>query len=90
MQWGMNAFRTLTFARLTNGRSDAPEGEPNMKNYLVTRLRALVRDDEGQDILEYALLVALIALGAVVAIGLAGDSVEAAFTAIADAIGAAV
>ena len=61
-----------------------------MKNYLVTRLRALVRDDEGQDILEYALLVALIALGAVVAIGLAGTSVQNAFTAIADAIGAAV
>ena len=61
-----------------------------MKNYIVTRLRALVRDDEGQDILEYALLVALIALGAVVAIGLAGDSVQAAFTEIANAIGGAV
>ena len=29
---------------------------------LITRLRALVNNDEGQDLLEYALLVALIAL----------------------------
>jgi len=32
---------------------------------LITRLRAFVNHDEGQDLLEYALLVALIALVAV-------------------------
>ena len=32
--------------------------------YLINRLRALVRDDRGQDLIEYALLAALIALAA--------------------------
>ena len=47
---------------------------------------SLVRKDEGQDLLEYALLVALIALGAVTAVGLAGGKVSAVFNAIKDAI----
>src|SRR2546422_9384668 len=35
---------------------------------LIIRLRSLVRQEEGQDLLEYALLVALIALVAVAAV----------------------
>jgi pilus assembly protein Flp/PilA len=51
--------------------------------YFVNRLRSLVRNDEGQDLLEYALLVALIALVAVAAVTAAGQSVNQIFTAIA-------
>jgi len=46
-------------------------------------LRSLVRDDSGQDLLEYALLIALIALACVVAVTTAGSQVAAVFTAIA-------
>jgi pilus assembly protein Flp/PilA len=53
---------------------------------LINRMRALVREDAGQDLLEYALLVALIALLAVGAVTLAGNSVSAVFNAIAAAI----
>jgi pilus assembly protein Flp/PilA len=53
---------------------------------VVTRLRSLVRDDSGQDLLEYALLIALIALACVVAVTAAGTKVSAVFTAIAAAI----
>ena len=53
---------------------------------VVTRLRSLVRDDSGQDLLEYALLIALIALGCVVAVTAAGTKVASVFTAIAAAI----
>ena len=53
---------------------------------LITRLRTLVRDDSGQDLLEYALLVALIALVAVGAVTLAGGKVETIFSSIATAI----
>ena len=53
---------------------------------LFNRMRALVRDAKGQDLLEYALLVALIALGAVIAITAAGDQVEAIFNDIAAAL----
>lgn len=50
---------------------------------LVNYVMSFVRKDEGQDLLEYALLVALIAIGAVAAVTLAGDQVEAVFNSIA-------
>ncbi len=53
---------------------------------LITRLRSLVSGDEGQDLLEYALLVALIALVCVGAIGLAGTNVNIIFGKIATAL----
>ena len=45
--------------------------------------RRLTRDDSGQDLLEYALLVALIALVALGAVKLAGNSVNTIFSNIA-------
>lgn len=54
---------------------------------LITRLRALVREDSGQDLLEYALLVALIALACIGAVTFAGVQVSAVFNSIAGAIG---
>ena len=50
---------------------------------------ALAKKDEGQDLLEYALLVALIALIAIGAVGLAGGAVNTIFTNIANALTAA-
>lgn len=53
-------------------------------NYLVTYLKSLVRkDDEGQDLLEYALLVGLIALVCILAVTAAGLKVQAIFEDIA-------
>jgi pilus assembly protein Flp/PilA len=46
---------------------------------LITRMRALTRDDSGQDLLEYALLVALIALVAVAAVTSSGQAVNKIF-----------
>ncbi len=56
---------------------------------LVNFVKSFVRNDEGQDLLEYALLVALIALVAIAAVGLAGGSVKTIFQNIADQLGAA-
>jgi Flp pilus assembly pilin Flp len=48
--------------------------------YLTTRLFDLFRrDEDGQDLLEYALLVALIAIVAVAAVTAAGVKVDAIF-----------
>jgi Flp pilus assembly pilin Flp len=55
-------------------------------NSIVNRLRSLVRDDSGQDLLEYALLIALIALVAIVAVTTAGQKVSDIFTQVANAI----
>ncbi len=46
---------------------------------LVTRMRAFAVNDEGQDLLEYALLIALIALVCVGVITTAGTNVQAVF-----------
>ena len=53
---------------------------------LVNFINSVARKDEGQDLLEYALLVALIALVAVGAITLAGTNVNTIFGRIATAL----
>lgn len=45
----------------------------------INRLRTFVSDDKGQDLLEYALLVALIAVVAVAAVTSAGVKVNDVF-----------
>ena len=52
-------------------------------------VKSFVSNDEGQDLLEYALLVALIALVAVAAVTAAGTSVSTIFTSIAGKLTAA-
>jgi pilus assembly protein Flp/PilA len=56
---------------------------------MLLNLVKSVRNEEGQDLLEYALLVALIALIAIGAVGAAGTSVQAIFTNIAGQLAAA-
>ena len=58
-------------------------------NLLITRLRMLVRNEEAQDLIEYALLVGLISLVAVAAITAAGTSVNDIFNNIAGKLAAA-
>jgi len=53
---------------------------------LINRLVTLGKTEDGQDLLEYALLVALIALVCVGAIGLAGTNVNTIFGKIATAL----
>jgi Flp pilus assembly pilin Flp len=55
---------------------------------LFNALCAFVGRDEGQDLLEYALLIALIALVCVGAVALAGSKVSRVFTNIAGQIAA--
>ena len=59
-------------------------------NNLVSYLRAkLVRNESGQDLLEYALLVALIALVCVLAITSTGSGVNSIFQDISSELGKA-
>jgi pilus assembly protein Flp/PilA len=66
----------------------ASSGEEIMFN-LINFVKSFSSTEEGQDLLEYALLVALIALVAVGAVTAAGGSVSAIFTAIGDRLTAA-
>ena len=54
--------------------------------YLVQLVNWLHREEDGQDLLEYALLIALIALVAVGAVTAAGVRVDAIFKAVVAAI----
>jgi Flp pilus assembly pilin Flp len=56
---------------------------------LITFVKSFSNQEDGQDLLEYALLVALIALIAIGAVGLAGTSVSTIFTGIANGLNAA-
>ncbi len=53
---------------------------------LLERVKSIIRRDEGQDLLEYALLIALIAIVCVGAITLAGTNVRDTFNNIAGSI----
>ena len=80
---------TLTaWTNVTGGPSDDnlfPSREDTMTR-LTQIVQSLVRQDEGQDLLEYSLLVALIALVTVAAVTAAGVSVDGIFTNIAGQI----
>ncbi len=52
----------------------------------IAGLKKFALADEGQDLLEYALLVALIALVSVGVIGTAGSNVKTIFTSIGNAL----
>ena len=56
---------------------------------LVAFVNQFARNEEGQDLLEYALLVALIALVAIAAVTAAGGSVSTIFNSIATKLGPA-
>jgi len=56
----------------------------------ITRLRKLACGEEGQDLIEYALLVGLISLVAVAALTLTGTNVNAIFNSIQAKLAAAV
>ncbi len=53
---------------------------------MIERLKSLVRREEGQDLLEYALLIALIAIVAIAAVTAAGLKVNDVFASIAGSI----
>ena len=52
----------------------------------IARFRALIRDDDGQDLIEYALIGSLIAIVAIATIGDAGTEVGRLWTNIANGI----
>jgi Flp pilus assembly pilin Flp len=72
--------------RISHTRRCASEGRAggNVMTMLLNQLRTFAKDESGQDLLEYALLVALIALVAFGAVAAAGTQVNTIFTSIAN------
>ena len=59
-----------------------------MKN-IINAINGFVRNDEGQDLIEYALLAGLVALAATVAMGNLGSAISDKFDAVADEVSGA-
>jgi pilus assembly protein Flp/PilA len=56
-----------------------------MKNFVVR----FVREEEGQDLIEYSLLAAIIAVGAIAVMGDVRDAINTVFTKVVTALKAA-
>ena len=54
---------------------------------MAIKLESLMKDEEGQDLIEYALLVALVAFAATVGMGSLATGINAAFSGIATTLG---
>jgi pilus assembly protein Flp/PilA len=90
--WSRSCRQNAAAAFVTGQRaqdSKARHTERDVMN-LIARLRALLRDSSGQDLLEYALLVALIALVCVAVITSTGSGVQTIFSRISSALTNAV
>ena len=61
-----------------------------MLNAAYMRILNLVRTEEGQDLMEYALVVALIAFGAVAAMKGLGSEINTAFKTISSNLGSSL
>ena len=48
-------------------------------DHVMVALRRFVRDDDGQDLLEYGMLVVLIAVAAVISVTTLGDAISTTF-----------
>jgi pilus assembly protein Flp/PilA len=60
-----------------------------MKNYRAI-LNHLLRDESGQDLIEYALVAALIGLAAVTAVGTIGNDIVSVFNSVNNKLSSAV
>lgn len=49
-------------------------------------IRALVRDESGQDLIEYALIAAIVALGAILSMGSLANQISNAFNSIGNSL----
>jgi pilus assembly protein Flp/PilA len=81
--WKQKQTAATPHTALTNRCTSS--GEDIMMN-LINYVKSFAKTEEGQDLLEYALLVALIALVAVVAVTASGNSVSTIFTRIATSL----
>jgi pilus assembly protein Flp/PilA len=56
----------------------------------LTTLTHLLRDESGQDLIEYALVAALIALGAIAAMNSVASGISTAFSAVSSDLSSAI
>jgi pilus assembly protein Flp/PilA len=88
----LSATHSLDLIHRLASRSaaDKPErGEKNKMKNMKQLLVNLVNEDSGQDLIEYALVAALVGLGAVASMKTLSNSIGTAFTGVGTALTAA-
>jgi pilus assembly protein Flp/PilA len=83
-QEGVVAFRTHGMRVFADARE-----ETDMKS-MINLVKSFVREEEGQDLIEYALLAALVALAATVAMTNLGTSISSVFGSVTGKLTASV
>jgi pilus assembly protein Flp/PilA len=88
------AFRLqIDYAAAVGWNRQSIQGEVKMKNNLLllsVKLQNLLSREEGQDLIEYALVVALIAFAATAGMGTLATDINKAFTNIGTSLTAAI
>jgi pilus assembly protein Flp/PilA len=79
---------------ILRGKVIADFGDPPMLNDLLLKVHFRIRDflarEDGQDLVEYALVVALISFGAVTAMKALSTEIKTAFTTISSELGSSL
>ena len=57
-----------------------------MIRFVLTHVRSFIRREEGQDLIEYALLAGLVAVASVVILGQLSDGIDGTFQSVIDAL----
>ena len=58
-----------------------------MKNMLVNTLKRLHQEEEGQGLVEYVLIIALVAFAAIAGMGILASSINSAFSKVGSILG---
>jgi pilus assembly protein Flp/PilA len=83
VNWSPNCLKEIRSVTISAGHISSLEGESRMNTLLLkqyVRLQTLLGDESGQDLIEYALVVALIAFAATAGMGSVANKINVAFT----------
>jgi pilus assembly protein Flp/PilA len=67
-----------------------PTNDAYRRHFMIANFVHLLRDESGQDLIEYALVAALIALGAIAAMQGLANGISTAFSAVSSDLSSAV
>ena len=87
------ALRLLLWGHQHDAGTQPTMERRRMNNLMISmtaKLQTLLKNEEGQDLVEYGLVVALVAFGAVAAMKILGTEISAVFSQISSTLSSAI